>query len=70
VPPEVRPRLFERFYRAPATDSEEGTGLGLSIVREAVEQVGGEAWLERSDETETVFAMALPCRRADEMLMA
>lgn len=66
VPPEIRPRLFERFFRAPATDSEDGTGLGLSIVREAVEQLGGEAWLASSGQDETIFALSLPCRRENE----
>ena len=60
VPPDVRPRLFERFFRAPSAGSEEGTGLGLSIVREAVEQLGGEAWLAAADGAETVFAFSLP----------
>ncbi len=33
VPPEVRPRLLDRFYRAPGATGE-GTGLGLAIADE------------------------------------
>ncbi|MDB4888811.1 MAG: ATP-binding region ATPase domain protein [Gemmatimonadetes bacterium] len=67
VAPEKRSRLFERFYRAggDATSGIDGTGLGLSIVRETVESLGGRAWAEFTD-SETVFAFALPSRRAGE----
>jgi two-component system, OmpR family, sensor histidine kinase TctE len=34
IPAELRPHVFERFYRGNATDVE-GSGLGLAIVREA-----------------------------------
>ncbi len=33
IPPELRERVFERFYRVPDTTGE-GSGLGLAIVRE------------------------------------
>jgi len=68
VEPEKRARLFERFYRAGGNASSgiDGTGLGLSIVRETVESLGGRAWAEFT-ETESVFAFALPSRRAGEM---
>lgn len=67
VAPEQRIRLFERFYRAggSATSGIDGTGLGLSIVRETVESLGGRAWADFSDD-ETIFAFALPSRRAGE----
>jgi signal transduction histidine kinase len=63
-----RARLFERFYRAggDATSGIDGTGLGLSIVRETVESLGGRAWAEFT-ETESIFAFALPSRRAGEL---
>lgn len=41
VPPETRPRLFERFF---TTDVEHGTGLGLSIVKSVAEAHGGRAY--------------------------
>ena len=36
-----RERVFERFYRAPASPGD-GSGLGLAIVREIARQHGGE----------------------------
>jgi signal transduction histidine kinase len=60
VPPEKRPRLFERYFRAHETvTGAEGTGLGLSIVRETVEQHGGRAWAEYLSDG-SVFVLALP----------
>ena len=40
LPPEVLPKIFDKFYRAP-TASTGGTGLGLAIVRGFVEAHGG-----------------------------
>jgi signal transduction histidine kinase len=68
VAPEQRERLFERFYRAGAeSDSEiDGTGLGLSIVRETIDSLGGRTWAEFTAD-ESIFAFALPSRRAGEL---
>ena len=62
VPPEARPKLFERFFRGEAgtITGEEGSGLGLSLVRETIEAAGGRAWAEFPAEGST-FAFSLPC---------
>jgi two-component system sensor histidine kinase MprB len=41
-----RPKVFERFYRAPAARAMPGSGLGLAIVRQAVESHGGQVAAE------------------------
>ena len=41
IAPAERDRVFERFYRAPASPGD-GSGLGLAIVREIARQHGGE----------------------------
>jgi two-component system, OmpR family, sensor histidine kinase MprB len=41
IPPEDLPRVFDRFYRAPAARGVPGSGLGLAIVRQVAEGHGG-----------------------------
>lgn len=67
VPPAMRDRLFERFFRAgrESITGLEGTGLGLSIVRETVQSLGGDAWAE-FPATGSVFAFSLPVRRLSD----
>ncbi len=72
VPAERRAHLFDRFYRAHAdtVTGAEGSGLGLNIVRETVESLGGRAWAEFPDDGDTVFAFAVPSRRAEDAASA
>lgn len=67
VAPEDRPYIFDRFYRADRTGSQErdpnaptGSGLGLAIVRWIAQAHGGEACLEESSGTGAVFRVTLP----------
>jgi two-component system, OmpR family, sensor histidine kinase MprB len=41
IPAEDLPRVFDRFYRAPAARGRAGSGLGLAIVRHMAETHGG-----------------------------
>lgn len=38
IAPELRARVFDRFYRVPSADRPPGSGLGLSIVRTLLQQ--------------------------------
>lgn len=63
VDPEELGRLFERFYRAQGTRSEEsgGSGLGLAISRALVDAMGGRAWAESAGEGRgATFLFTLP----------
>lgn len=63
IPAELRPRVFDRFYRADRSRSREnggGTGLGLSLARWAVEVNGGRLTLESSDGPGATFRITLP----------
>ena len=49
IPAELRPHVFERFYRGNSADTT-GTGLGLAIVRESARACGAEVTLDNPPE--------------------
>jgi len=57
VPPELVPRLFDKFARG---SPQQGTGLGLFIVRELARAQGGDAWYEARASGGSCFALRLP----------
>jgi PAS domain S-box-containing protein len=66
VPATFRPRVFERFAQADASDARQrgGTGLGLAITRSLVEQHGGSVGFEDAPGGGTRFHFALPATLA------
>lgn len=62
VPPDVLPRLFDKFYRAPNAATG-GTGLGLSLVKGFAEAQGGGITAENRADGGLVFTLRLPLRK-------
>jgi signal transduction histidine kinase len=60
IPPELAPRIFDRFVR----DGARGSGLGLSIVRAVAESHGGSVALAPSD-AGARFVVRLPAVSAE-----
>lgn len=65
IPVELRPRIFERFFRADKARSHAendggGAGLGLAISRWIAEAHHGRLELTRSDSTGSTFSAYLP----------
>ena len=66
VPDEIRPYIFERFYRGDAarhrgpTSSSDGAGLGLALSRWIARSHGGDVDLARSSGSGSTFVIALP----------
>jgi two-component system sensor histidine kinase KdpD len=61
VPPEERLRIFERFYRSPATQYKaSGTGIGLSVTKRIAEAHRGRVWVESDAKASTTFFFSLP----------
>lgn len=61
VPPELRDRIFEPFYRLPgASEREGGVGLGLSLVRSIVQRHGGTVRCEDRQGGGARFVVMLP----------
>lgn len=61
IPAEFKPRVFEKFAQADATDARQkgGTGLGLSIVKEIVTRLGGAVSFVDADGGGTAFYVDL-----------
>ena len=61
VPPELRERIFEPFYRLPgASEREGGVGLGLALVRSIAQRHGGSVRCLASEEGGACFELRLP----------
>lgn len=63
IPPEARPHIFERFYRADRTrtrSEDGGAGLGLAIARWIARAHDGDIELHDSNGAETKFIIRLP----------
>jgi signal transduction histidine kinase len=61
IPAEAMPRMFEKFYRVPDTESTVvGTGLGLPIAKKMVEVLGGEMGVRSTPGVGSTFYFSLP----------
>lgn len=61
VPPELRERIFEPFYRLPgASERDGGVGLGLALVRSIALRHGGQVRCEAREGGGACFIVELP----------
>jgi signal transduction histidine kinase len=62
IAPADRPRLFDRFYRAPTAENQHiaGTGLGLTIVQHIAEAHGGRVDVQSVPQAGSTFSLLLP----------
>jgi two-component system OmpR family sensor kinase len=74
IPPELQPRVFERFFRMNKARSHAegngGAGLGLSIASWIAGAHGGRLELTRSDSSGSTFTAFLPAPPAAELVSA
>ncbi len=68
IPPEVLPRVFDRFYRGDAAHSQtvDGCGLGLSIAKWIVSAHNGTIQIESVPSKVTTVTVCLPLVRKNE----
>ena len=64
IAPEDRPRVFDRFWRAPGARHMPGSGLGLSIVKQVAEAHGGSVTFEDPPDGGARFRLRLSGVRA------
>jgi signal transduction histidine kinase len=59
---DFKPRIFERFAQADATNARRkgGTGLGLSIVKQIIDRLGGKVGFADAPGGGTIFHVELP----------
>jgi signal transduction histidine kinase len=62
IPPDLLPRVFERFVKGKAST---GSGLGLAIVRDVVEAHGGAVTIQSALGEGTTARVTLPVRPPD-----
>jgi len=62
IPPEMREKVFERFFRIDNSNSRMvgGTGLGLALVRDIVTAHGGKVWIETNSPAGSRVLFSLP----------
>ena len=63
---EDRERVFEPFYRIPATAKRQpGIGIGLALCRRLIEGYGGRVWTDRRPGGGAIFGFSLPLAPLD-----
>jgi CheY-like chemotaxis protein len=68
IAPELRERIFERFFTTKAVGG--GTGLGLAICRDIVSAHGGRIGAHASAQGGALFRVELPVSRGNKRLAA
>lgn len=66
IPPEVLPRIFERFWQVDTSSTRkfQGAGIGLALVRSLTEAMGGEVSVDSQLGRGTTFTISLPTEPA------
>jgi two-component system sensor histidine kinase MprB len=65
IDPADLPRVFDRFYRAPAARSLPGSGLGLAIARRVIEGHGGSVVIDIAPGGGTIARIHVPTAGVD-----
>jgi len=65
IDPADLPRVFDRFYRAPAARSLPGSGLGLAIARRVIEGHGGSMAIDAAPDGGTIVSIHVPTAGVD-----
>jgi two-component system sensor histidine kinase KdpD len=64
IPPALRDKVFDKFYRADNARGQQGTGIGLTISRGLVEAHNGTIWIESAGDSGTSVIFTIPFDRS------
>ena len=66
IPPDVLPRIFERFWQVDTSSTRkfQGAGIGLALVRSLTEAMGGQVKVDSKLGHGTTFTVELPAEAA------
>jgi len=60
IPKDSLRRVFERFYRGPASNPTRGSGIGLSLVQHIAQAHGGRAWARNAPGGGAIVGFSIP----------
>ncbi len=63
IPPEMRAKIFEPFYRLKETLKQQGTGIGLSLTMSLTNLLHGRVFVKDTDDGLNVFVLSLPLKQ-------
>lgn len=69
IPPELKDKIFEPFYRLKETERIAGTGIGLALSRALTELHNGTLELKFSVDSMNLFLLSVPMHQENEMDM-
>jgi signal transduction histidine kinase/DNA-binding response OmpR family regulator len=70
IPPEIRPKIFDLFFRYQQNKSsfEPGAGIGLALSQELVQLHDGEITVTSTEGAGSEFVIRLPARKAEQIV--
>lgn len=66
IPPALRQKIFEPFFRLPADTQSTGTGIGLSLAYSLTELHNGTLGIDENDVQMNSFVLRLPLHQSEE----
>ena len=65
IPPEDRPFIFDRYYRASNVLTVQGTGIGLNIVRQHMHNLDANVTFKSNKEKGSTFTLHIPIKNKE-----
>ncbi|MBI2729340.1 MAG: histidine kinase [Sphingobacteriales bacterium] len=70
IPPEMKEKIFNPFYRLKENQNKAGSGIGLALTRSLVDLHKGNIWLKETDNGVNTFVLSLPVNQNNGLNIA